>query len=153
MNIFFDVDETIQGYDGSLRPLVHQTFQALIADGHRIFVWSGVRTAEAVRSEVVRRHGLESFVTDCYQKPRFDYVEQWQRTGIEVQPEFCVDDYPEVVEAFGGVLIKPYSYARDDADLERVYAAIQRHSERLASISSSTPTSIPTPTFDPHSAV
>ena len=130
MNIFFDVDETILGYDGSLRPLVKQTFQALIDDGHRIFVWSGVRTADTVRTEVVERYELGPYVTGCYQKPRFDYVEQWQRTGSEVQPDFCVDDYPEVVEAFGGVLITPYSQARPDADLERVYAAIRTASAR-----------------------
>ena len=65
------------------------------------------------------------YVTNCFQKPRFDYREQWQRTGIEVQPDFCVDDYPELVEVFGGILIKPYARAQPDADLERVYAAIK----------------------------
>ncbi|HET6318626.1 MAG TPA: hypothetical protein VFG86_19395, partial [Chloroflexota bacterium] len=71
MNIFFDVDETILGYDGSLRPLVHQTFEILVAEGHRIYIWSGVRTADTVRAEVVQRHALETYVTDCFQKPRF----------------------------------------------------------------------------------
>jgi hypothetical protein len=126
MNIFFDVDETILGYDGSLRPLVQQVFQVLVEQGHRIYVWSGVRTAGVVRSEVVERYGLEAFVTDCFRKPLFDYREQWLRTGISVQPDFCVDDYPDIVEAFGGVLIKPYPRARDDADLNRVYEAIQK---------------------------
>ena len=46
------------------------------------------------------------------------------KTGIEVQPDFCVDDYPDIVDAFGGVLIIPYRYARADADMERVYSAI-----------------------------
>src|SRR5579859_1199698 len=125
MNIFFDVDETILGYDGSLRPLVVQTFEALVAEGHRIFVWSGVRSASAVRSEVVEPYGLAPYVTDCFQKPRFDYREQWQQSGIEVQPDFVIDDYPEIVEVFGGILIKPYPNARQDAELERVYAAIK----------------------------
>jgi hydroxymethylpyrimidine pyrophosphatase-like HAD family hydrolase len=58
MNIFFDVDETIVGYDGSLRPLVHETFKALLEEGHRIYIWSGVRTPEMVHNEVVERHGL-----------------------------------------------------------------------------------------------
>jgi hypothetical protein len=125
MNIFFDVDETIQGHDGSLRPLVRQVFQRLVEEGHRIFVWSGVRIAEVIRTEVVERHGLEAYVTDCYRKPLFDYRQQWLRTGIDVHPDFCVDDYPDIVEAFGGVLVKPYISARPDADLERVYQAIQ----------------------------
>ncbi len=131
MNIFFDVDETILGYDGSLRPLVKETFQALVEDGHRIFVWSGVRTADEVRGEVVQRHELDPFVSGCYQKPRFDYRAQWARTGIAVEPEFCVDDYPDVVEAFGGMLIKPYSRAMPDTELELVYAAIKTASDRL----------------------
>ena len=134
MNIFFDVDETILGYDGSLRPLVKETFQALVDEGHRIFVWSGVRTGEMVRTEVVQPYGLEAYVTDCFQKPRFDYREQWLRTGIEVQPDFCVDDYPEIVEVFGGILIKPYPRERPDADLERVYAAIQAASRSLEGV-------------------
>ena len=125
MNIFFDVDETILGYDGSLRPLVKQVFQSLVEDGHRVFVWSGVRTGETVRTEVVLRHGLDPFVTDCYQKPRFDYREQWRRTGIAIQPDFCVDDYPDIVEVFGGFLIRPYAMAGPDTELERVYAAIK----------------------------
>jgi FMN phosphatase YigB (HAD superfamily) len=131
MNIFFDVDETILGYDGSLRPLVKQVFQTLVEEGHRIFVWSGVRTGDTIRTEVIQRFQLEAFVTDCYRKPLFDFRQQWLRTGIEVQPDFCVDDYPEIVEAFGGVLVKPYSYARPDADLERVYQVIKASTARI----------------------
>jgi hypothetical protein len=125
MNIFFDVDETILGYDGSLRPLVKQTFEVLVQEGHRIYVWSGVRTGDLVRSEVVERYGLETYVTDCYQKPRWDYREMLPRLGVEVEVDFCVDDYPEIVEVFGGILIKPYLRERPDADLERVLAAIR----------------------------
>jgi hypothetical protein len=125
MNIFFDVDETIVGYDGSLRPLVHETFKALVDEGHHIYIWSGVRTPEIVRTEVVERHGLATYVTDCFQKPRFDYIAQWQRRAAGVQPDFIVDDYPEIVDAFGGILIKPYSQAKPDNDLERVYLAIK----------------------------
>jgi hypothetical protein len=125
VNIFFDVDETIMGYDGSLRPLVRETFQTLVHDGHRIFVWSGVRTGDEVRRQVVQRHGLERYVTDCFHKPRDNYREQWLQSGVEVQPDFIVDDYPEIVEVFGGVLIKPYLWAQPDAELERIYAAIK----------------------------
>lgn len=132
MNIFFDVDETILGYDGSLRPLVKQTFEALVEEGHRIFVWSGVRTGDLVRADVVERYGLAGYVTDCFQKPRFDYREQWLRTGNEVQPDFCVDDYPEIVEVFGGVLIRPYPMERDgDTELERVHAAIRAAARQM----------------------
>jgi hypothetical protein len=132
MNIFFDVDETILGYDGSLRPLVHQTFSVLVEEGHQIYIWSGVRTPEMVRSEVVQRHGLAMYVTDCFGKPRFDYQAQWQRSGVNIQPDFVVDDYPDIVEAFGGILIKPYSRYQPDSDLERVYAAIKAAASALS---------------------
>jgi hypothetical protein len=100
-----------------------------VEEGHQIYVWSGVRTGDTVRSEVVERHGLTPYVTDCFQKPRFDYREQWQRSGMAVQPDFCVDDYPEIVEVFGGILIKPYPQERPaDVDLERVHAAIRARS-------------------------
>ena len=132
MNIFFDVDETILGYDGSLRPLVKQTFEALVQEGHRIYVWSGVRTGQTVRTEVVERYGLQAYVTDCYQKPRWDYREQLARLGVDVEPDFCVDDYPEIVEVFGGFLIRSYLRERPDADLERVHAAIRSAAERAS---------------------
>jgi hypothetical protein len=104
---------------------VRQVFGRLVDEGHRIFIWSGVRTGDAIRTGVVEPHGLEAYVTDCFRKPLFDYLEQWQKTGIEIQPDFCVDDYPDIVDAFGGVLVIPYSYAKPDTDMERVYAAIQ----------------------------
>jgi FMN phosphatase YigB (HAD superfamily) len=132
VNIFFDVDETILGYDGSLRPLVAEVFARLVEEGHHIYVWSGVRTGDIIRTQVVERYGLQPYVTDCFRKPLFDYLEQWRRLGAAIQPEFCVDDYPDIVEAFGGVLIKPYTAAATDADMERVYAAIQTASARIA---------------------
>src|ERR1700736_2011536 len=80
MNIFFDVDETMLGYDGSLRPLVPEVFGRRVEEGHRIFIWSGVRTGDAIRTGVVERYGLEAFVTDCFKKRLFDFLEQWQKT-------------------------------------------------------------------------
>ncbi|MEE9198503.1 MAG: hypothetical protein V3U26_01760, partial [Dehalococcoidia bacterium] len=65
MNVFFDVDDTLVSFDGSLRPHVREVFQRLVKDGHSIYVWSGV----GVRWEVVDRHGLRPFVTDCLLKP------------------------------------------------------------------------------------
>jgi hypothetical protein len=129
MNIFFDVDETILGYDGSLRPLVPEVFGRLVEDGHRIFIWSGVRTGDAIRTGVVERYRLETYVSDCFKKPLFDFLDQWRKTGIDVQPDFCVDDYPEIVAAFGGLLVIPYRSEKPaDTDMERVYAAIQQAS-------------------------
>lgn len=130
VNIFFDVDETNLGYDGSLRPLVPEIFGRLVGEGHRIFVWSGVRTGDVIRTGVIERFGLETYVTDCFKKPLFDYWEQWQNTGNDVPVDFCVDDYPDIVDAFGGLMVIPYRYARPDQEMERVYSAIQTASSR-----------------------
>jgi hypothetical protein len=124
VNIFFDVDETILSYDGSLRPFVLEIFQQLVADGHLVYVWSGARTALGVR-DVVDQYGLTPFVTDCFRKPLVNPREVWLQMGMPVLPDFVVDDYPGIVEAFGGVLIRPYPVAAPDDDMKRVYAVIQ----------------------------
>jgi hypothetical protein len=90
-----------------------------------------VRTGDEIRTGVVQRHGLDTYVSDCFRKPLFDYRQQWQKTGNDVQCDFCVDDYPDIVEAFGGLLVTPYSYAKPDTDMERVYAAIQTANAQL----------------------
>jgi hypothetical protein len=123
MNIFFDVDETILAYDGTLRPHVAETFEKLSAAGHRLYVWSGARTAETV-AEVVKQYGLEAYVTETFRKPLINPKQTWLQTGIEVQPDFVIDDYPGIVEAFGGVLIKPFPLGVPDDDILRVYNAI-----------------------------
>lgn len=127
MNIFFDVDETILAYDGTLRPLVREIFEQLQRDGHTLYVWSGARSAETV-AEVVSDYGLQEYVTGCFRKPLFDPKQAWLQTGIAVQPDFVVDDYPGIVEAFGGVLIKPFPMRMPDDDMRRVYDAIRTHS-------------------------
>jgi hypothetical protein len=132
MNVFFDVDETIMGYDGSLRPHVTEVFQRLIDDGHRVYVWSGARTANSVRQGVVERHGLTAYVTDCFQKPIYDPRNAWTLGGISVEPEFCVDDRWETIEAFGGIVIKPYIGRGPDNDMLRVYEAIRAASNHAA---------------------
>ncbi len=126
VNIFFDVDETILAYDGTLRPLVAETFQQLIDDGHTLYVWSGARTAETTAA-VVAQYGLTAFVADCFRKPLINPRESWLQTGIAVQPDFVVDDYPGIVEAFGGILIKPFPLGIPDDDLRRVYDAIVKY--------------------------
>jgi hypothetical protein len=110
VNIFFDVDETILGYDGSLRPHTRAVFERLIADGHTVYIWSGV----GIRSADVQRVGLQSLVTGIYQKPLSDFANGLQRFGVPVVPDFVVDDYPQIVEYFGGLWVD--SYLRNQPD-------------------------------------
>ncbi len=118
MNIFFDVDYTLLAVDGSLRPNTHEVFEKLAAEGHRIYIWSGV----GVRTAEVRRHGLEEHVVDVFQKPLNDFEAGLEVFNVDVTPEFVVDDYPEIVGFFGGVVVRPYYFAlAGDDEMQRVY--------------------------------
>ena len=124
MNIFFDVDYTILGLDDSLRPGTRETFQRLIDDGHRIYIWSGM----GLRWEAVRKHKLEEFVTDVYEKPTHHFEERLSELEVPLTPDFVIDDYPEVVAAFGGVWVPPYFFARNkDEQMERIYTIITEY--------------------------
>ncbi len=121
MNIFFDVDYTIMGADGSLRQNTAETFQRLVADGHRVFVWSGV----GVRTAEVRRFGLADYVTKVFQKPLEDYEAALPGLGVLPRPDFVIDDYPEIVRVFGGFICKPYYFRnRKDTEMDEIYQTI-----------------------------
>ncbi len=121
MNIFFDVDDTLIAFNGALRPHVREVFQRLVEDGHNIYVWSGV----GIRWEVVDKHGLRSLVTDCCLKPVSDYRQGIGRLDVPVNPDFCVDDHPQLIEALGGEAIRPYFWPDErDQEMLRIYDAI-----------------------------
>ena len=130
MNIFFDVDYTILGLDNSLRTGTEETFQNLVGDGHRIYIWSGM----GERWEVVRWHKLEEYVSGVYAKPTYDFQERLSELGVPVIPDFVIDDYPEIVAAFGGVWVPPHFYKRNvDDQMERVYRIITEYVEKGSS--------------------
>ena len=121
MNVFFDCDYTIITWDGRLRPLVKETFQRLKEEGHSIYVWSGV----GIRWFEVRMHGLDPYVTDCFLKPLFDYERRMKAFGVSPRPDLVIDDYPDIVRAFGGIRVKPYVHeSTSDREMERVYQII-----------------------------
>ena len=124
MNIFFDVDYTILGLDDSLRPGTRETFQRLIDDGHKIYIWSGL----GKRWEVVKKHNLEEFTSGVYEKPLHHFLERLPELGVPLMPDFIIDDYPEVVAAFGGVWVPPYFFKRSpDEQMERIYKIITEY--------------------------
>ena len=121
MNIFFDVDYTILAVDGNLRPGTRDVFERLVEEGHKVFIWSGV----GIRTADVSRHGLEDLVAGVYQKPLEDFEAGLQTFDVPVRPDFVVDDYAEIVEAFGGMRVRPYFFSSpEDREMERVYDAI-----------------------------
>jgi hypothetical protein len=112
VNVFFDVDCTILGYDLSLRPHTRDVFERLIADGHTIYIWSGV----GLRTDDIQQAGLEALVSGIYVKPLSEFVAALERHSIPVQPDFVIDDYPLIVEHYGGFHVKRYEWANEPDD-------------------------------------
>ena len=121
MKIFFDVDYTILGLDDSLRPGTLETLQKLKDDGNEIYIWSGM----GERWDVVKKHNLTPLVSGVYEKPTHHFHERLDELGVPFEPEFVIDDYPEVVAAFGGVWVPPYFFKRShDEEMDRIYRIV-----------------------------
>ena len=122
MNIFFDVDYTLITWDVKLRPGVLEVFEKLRADGHIIYLWSGV----GPRWEIVKRFELHDHVTDCFWKPLYDHHARMVELGVTVSPDYVIDDHQEIIDAFVGTTIKePAMPLHTDRELWRVYDDIQ----------------------------
>ena len=121
MKIFFDVDYTILGLDDTLRPGTKETLQKLTDDKHQVYIWSGM----GERWEVIEKHQLTPWVSGVYEKPTHHFHERLDELGVPFEPEFVIDDYPEVVAAFGGVWVPPYFFKRSfDEEMDRVYRIV-----------------------------
>ena len=121
MKIFFDFDYTILGLDDSLRPGTMETLQKIKDDGHEIYIWSGM----GERWEVVKKHNLEPLISGVYEKPTHHFHERLEELGVPFEPDFVIDDYPEIVAAFSGVWVPPYFFKRSvDQEMDRIYQII-----------------------------
>ena len=121
MKIYFDVDYTILGLDDSLRPGTMETLQKIKDDGHEIYIWSGM----GERWEVVKKHNLEPLISGVYEKPTHHFHERLEELGVPFEPDFVIDDYPEIVAAFSGVWVPPYFFKRSvDQEMDRIYQII-----------------------------
>ena len=121
MKIFFDVDYTILGLDDSLRPGTMETLQKIKDDGHEIYIWAGM----GERWEVVKKHNLDPLISGVYEKPTHHFQERLKELGVPFEPDFVIDDYPEVVAAFSGVWVPPYFFKRSvDQEMDRIYQII-----------------------------
>jgi hypothetical protein len=125
--IFFDVDDTIVVWAGDkarLRPGVREVFNQLRADGHEIYLWSG----NGVRWEIVRQFELTDLVINCFHKPKYDHRRRLADLSVPFAPDFVIDDYQEVVDAFVGVCISaPSNPLEEDRELFRVYEVIREY--------------------------
>ena len=121
MKIFFDVDYTILGLDNALRPGTVETIKKLADDNHEIYIWSGM----GQRWEVIKKHKFGHLVQGVYEKPLHHYHERLDELGVPFTPEFVIDDYPEIVAAFGGVWVPPYFFKKSvDQEMDRVYRIV-----------------------------
>ena len=121
MRIFFDVDGTLIGRDGSLRPYARTVLQNLKAQGYEIYIWSML----GPRWGVIEEHGLREMISNCFMKPS-SVMGLWamareRATSPLPKPDLCVDDAPAYVEMFGGVVVKPYT-TPDEEDRELLIA-------------------------------
>jgi hypothetical protein len=124
MNIFFDVDFTLITWDYRLRPHVREVFQQLVDDGHTLYLWSGM----GKRWDVVEQFSLNTWITDCFEKPLYRHTERLDELGVTVRPDFVIDDHEEPVLAFGGAVIQPPNTPLDaDREMLRIYESIRAH--------------------------
>ena len=107
MRIYFDVNGTIVGDEGDLRPHTREVFQQIKARGDHVYLWSIL----GPRWDVVEEHQLGDLVDDCFIKP-MPLAVFWpgHKAGgtPKDKPDLCVDDAPAYVESFGGVLVTSY---------------------------------------------
>ena len=103
-----------------LRNHARTVLERVSAAGHRVYVWSG----NGIRRYEMEQRGLDHLVSGYLVKPVERYCEQLARLGVDVEPDFVVDDHPGIVEAFGGYQVSLY-LPDDDRDLLNARAAIE----------------------------
>jgi hypothetical protein len=123
VRIFFDVDLTILGQDGSLRPGTRELFARLVDEGHEVHVWSGF----GERWDDLRRHDLDGMVHGVFTKPLSGHADGYEVWGLPFAPDFVVDDHPGLPAFVGGITVTAYvdrRRSRGDTEMDRVYEAI-----------------------------
>ena len=122
LDIFFDVDGTLVDSRLHLRPYAREVILRLRGRGHRVHMWSGY----GPRHEVAERHGLAPLFEQIIGKPLYSFRERLAEFTA-VEPDFVVDDHPEIVEALGGFTISPPGEPlADDREMLRCYLRILR---------------------------
>lgn len=120
MNIFFDVDNTLIMWDGKLRNNAEDVFKKIIADGHTIYIWSGI----GIRKKEIENVNLDKYVKDYFIKPLYDHRARLPKLGVNVDIDYVIDDHESVVQVFGGYHI-PDIATEDDQELIKVLEDIQ----------------------------
>lgn len=126
MKIYFDVDFTLRGVDGSPRPNIRAVFERLVEEGHQVYLWSGMSDPR----HIIEDFELGGLVSGCFRKPIEDHHYELERLNIPT-PDFCVDDNQEIIDVFGGYTLPPYLYTDlPDDHMWRAYHAFSQHVAR-----------------------
>ena len=124
LNVFFDVDFTILSIDGDLRTGTRDTFERLVADGHRVYIWSGV----GMRTEDIHANNLLDLVSGIYVKPLEDFEAGLRQFNVDVHPDLVVDDVWTIVNHFGGIHCTPFYYPSEtDNEMALMYELISQY--------------------------
>jgi hypothetical protein len=122
VRVFFDVDYTILGQDGSVRPGTRVLFEAIVADGHQIYVWSGF----GERRADLRRTGLDDLISGYFRKPLSGFHLGHDAWGLPFRPDFVVDDHPGLMVYLPGFVVTAYvdRSTPDDGTMARLHKAL-----------------------------
>lgn len=114
MNVFFDVQGTLLS-GGEARPHVRHVFEELTGMGHHVYIWSGGGAAYAGGS--AEALGVDDLVFGTFSKSG----------EIPVTVDFAVDDFPMLVDHYGGYTVEPYYGGSEDDGLLAVLDAVKTH--------------------------
>ena len=89
----------------------------------------GTRCSSGPASEIGPRTSsvtiYRTLVSGVYKKPIYDYVHGLELLKVPHWPDFVIDDYPDIVDTFGGVLARPFFFrSQDDDEMEHIYSII-----------------------------
>lgn len=127
VNIFVDVDYTLVSANGSLRPHAREFFAQLHSAGHQTYVWSGM----GIRDREIGQYGLGKWISGYFVKPLENFESEMRRAKLPVWPDLVVDDHQEIVQALGGIAVRPYFFADErDRELSRAASALLEYASR-----------------------
>jgi hypothetical protein len=107
VNVFFDVQGTL--LDGDVpRPYAREIFIELASLGHDIYLWSSTGVGYAAMAAELL--GVEDLVFGCYSKS----------VPPPVIVDYAVDDYPDLVKYYGGLVVVPFQGDPEDQELLKV---------------------------------
>jgi hypothetical protein len=107
MNVFFDVQGTLLA-GGIPRPHIRGVFIELASLGHDIYLWSSAGAGYAAMAAELL--GVEDLVFGCYSKS----------APPPVTVDYAVDDHPDLVQHYGGLVVVPFDGDPEDQELLKV---------------------------------